>query len=214
MEKFLWCHGWRREFAWSTHKKQATFCCFGPKRSLQIICHGIQKVRKWRLMVKILRENMRGVLFFRCFQSTNFKYTPKKKFSISPRERTHKITYYDNFSWFCSSLTKMWLSRATRCFLRVFQCNTGFLYVELINQCALCTPQDACTMTKEDLLGDVGLRDEGKCVSCRHVIGKHISKPPGPNKYEIFNEYSKGRKQCNMKHHHHHTQKINFSINF
>ena len=39
----------------------------------------IQKVRKWRLMVKILRKNMRDVLFLDVSNQANFKYAPKKR---------------------------------------------------------------------------------------------------------------------------------------
>ena len=40
------------------------------------------KVQKWRLMAKILRENMRDMLSLDVCDQANFKYTPKKDFYI------------------------------------------------------------------------------------------------------------------------------------
>ena len=63
--------------------------------------HGIQKVQKWRLMVKILRENMRDMLFLDVFNQANFKYTPKKD------------DHMENFYWVVRSLLDF--SMAAKC---------------------------------------------------------------------------------------------------
>ena len=55
----------------------------------------IQKVQKWCLVVKVLRENMRDVLFLDPFNQANFKYTPKKDFHM------------ENF--YCPVSTSAWL---------------------------------------------------------------------------------------------------------
>ena len=55
----------RREFAWSTYGEKVAFCCFWPEKiptNHLTWRHGIQKVRKWLLVVKILHEIMRDML--------------------------------------------------------------------------------------------------------------------------------------------------------
>ena len=63
-------------------EKKLRFVVFGPTNHLTRR-HDIQKVRKWRLTVKILRENMRDMLFLDVFNQTNYKYTPTKDFHLS-----------------------------------------------------------------------------------------------------------------------------------
>ena len=68
----------RREFAWRTYGEKVTFCCFWSEKvptNHLTWRHGTQKVWKWRLMVKILREDMRDMLFLDVFNQANFKYT-------------------------------------------------------------------------------------------------------------------------------------------
>ena len=64
-----------------SHGEKVKFCCFLARKNPYNHLtrrHGIQRVRKWRLVVKILREKMRDMLFLDVFNLANFSCTPKK----------------------------------------------------------------------------------------------------------------------------------------
>ena len=80
----LGSHASLREFSWLTHGEKVTLCCFWPEKiptNHLTWRHGIQKVRKWRLMAKILCENVRDMLFLDVFNRANLN-TPQNKMAI------------------------------------------------------------------------------------------------------------------------------------
>ena len=49
-------------------------------------------------MPKILRENMRDILFLDIFNQANFKYTPKKDFQLGEMSISYDMFLIDFFS--------------------------------------------------------------------------------------------------------------------
>ena len=81
MEKFFWGVMRHVENLPERHtEKQSGFVVFVLKRFPQIIWHDVIASKKCEndLMVKILRENMRDMLFLDVFNQANFKHTQKK----------------------------------------------------------------------------------------------------------------------------------------
>ena len=62
-------------------RKSHFFVVFWPKNPLKIIWHDVTASKKCEndVMVKILRDNMRDMLFLDVPNQANFKYTPKKR---------------------------------------------------------------------------------------------------------------------------------------
>ena len=86
LEKFFWSVTRHGENLPDRHtKKKSLFVVFLTKKDPfndLTWRETIQKVRKWRLVVKFSRENVRDVRFLNVFNQANYKYTPKKDFQL------------------------------------------------------------------------------------------------------------------------------------
>ena len=72
----------RREFAWSTYEEKDFFLYFFAQNTTtnHLVWRQITRnVRKWRLVEKILRENMRDICYFKMFLTRQTLNTPPKK---------------------------------------------------------------------------------------------------------------------------------------
>ena len=107
-------HTSRREFALSTRQEKVTFLLvFDPKipSKSSDIRQSIHKVRKWCLVIKVLRENMRDLLFLDVFNQANFQYPTKKNVHINH----FFLGVSNNFGFwkFQSAESKFWLCNPT-----------------------------------------------------------------------------------------------------
>ena len=113
------------------HKNKSHFVVFSnPKIPLNYLTwrQNIQKVRKWCLVVKVLREDMGDVLFLDVFNQANFKYTQKKLFHLTKKQSLEGRVCVLTPSLRTCSFTQIqkWFQKST-IFLRKIEKNSTYI---------------------------------------------------------------------------------------